>query len=90
MSFNFNLNPNLSNVQASSKSTPGGGGNTGYFQRGAKEEENKEIDCFTEAYPEDSFDLSADIQEESESILSGILNFISDLIESIKGLFIKK
>lgn len=91
MSFNFNLNPNLSNVQASSKTTAGGGGNTGYFQRGKKEEENKEINCFTEAYPEDSFNLSTDEQEEQqETIISSILNFISGLIDSIKKAFVKK
>ena len=40
MSFNFGPMQNLSNVQASSKSTPGGGGNTGYFQRGKKDEDD--------------------------------------------------
>ena len=60
----FDLGPiskNLSNVQASSKTTDGGGGNTGYFQRGRKEEEinaGKVKD-----YPEDSFESQGTLDE---------------------------
>ena len=43
MSFNFGPMQNLSNVQASHKSTPGGGGNTGYFKRGQKDEEDIKV-----------------------------------------------
>ena len=43
MSFDFGPMQNLSNVQASHKSTPGGGGNTGYFKRGQKEEEDVDL-----------------------------------------------
>ena len=56
MSFDFGPMQNLSNVQASHKSTPGGGGNTGYFKRGKgqKEEENF---YFNEDSKEDSFEI---------------------------------
>ena len=50
MSFDFGPMQNLSNVQASSKSTPGGGGNTGYFQRGKKEEDDVLFDGRNHSY----------------------------------------
>ena len=43
MSFDVSPNVNLTNVQASHKSTDGGGGNTGYFQRGESEEESQAL-----------------------------------------------
>ena len=59
MSFDFNPIGNLSNVQASSKTTEGGGGNTGYFQRGKKDEEEINLK-FAKDYPEDSFEIKED------------------------------
>lgn len=88
MSFNFGPMQNLSNVQASSKSTPGGGGNTGYFQRGKKDEDvNLE---FAKDYPDDSFEHEGTLDEiQNQSFLDIIKNMFLDLIEAIKGLFTK-
>lgn len=89
MSFNFGPLQNLSNVQASHKSTSGGGGNTGYFKRGKKDEEDINLG-FAKDYPEDSFEnegMSEEIQ--NESILDIIKNLFLDLIEAIKGFFKK-
>ena len=90
MSFNFGPMQNLSNVQASHKSTPGGGGNTGYFQRG-KKEENDDIDLgFAKDYPEDSFESRETLEEiQEQSFFDIIKNLFLDFIESIKGLFVK-
>jgi len=89
VSFNFGPMQNLSNVQASHKSTSGGGGNTGYFQRGKKEEEDVNLG-FAKDYPEDSFE-SSDILEENQdqSFLDIIKGIFLDFIEAIKGLFKK-
>ncbi len=92
MSFDFNPMGNLSNVQASHKSCAGGGGNTGYFQRGKKEEKEEEID-FSSAkdYPDDSFEKENDIEEEiqSQSFTDIIKNLFLDLFENIKRIFKK-
>ena len=86
MSFDFNpIGPNLSNVQASSKTTSGGGGNTGYFQRGEAEEEILE---FPKDYPEDSFEKE-EIKEEEESLVSFVKSLILSIFKAIKKLFIK-
>lgn len=89
MSFDFGPMKNLSNVQASSKSTPGGGGNTGYFKRGKKDEDEVNIG-FAKDYPDDSFEHQ-EIEEESEnqSFLELVKNLLADLIEAIKGFFAK-
>ena len=91
MSFNFGPMQNLSNVQASHKSTPGGGGNTGYFQRGKKEEEEKAFNFETEEYPKDSFEIT-DLEieeEESKDFKTIIKEFFAELVKIFKGLFSK-
>lgn len=88
MSFDFNpIGPNLSNVQASSKTTSGGGGNTGYFQRGEAEEE--EILEFPKDYPEDSFEKEEIEEEEEESFVSFVKNLILSIFKAIKKIFVK-
>ena len=78
---------NLSNVQASHKSTPGGGGNTGYFKRGKKNEEDINL-SFSQDYPEDSFESEGELEEiQSQSFLDIIKNLFLDFIELIKGIF---
>ena len=88
MSFDFSPLGKLSNVQASSKTTEGGGGNTGYFQRGQKEEDvNLE---FAKDYPEDSFEREGTLDEiQNQSFIDIIKNLISDFIEVIKNFFAK-
>ena len=89
MSFNFGPMQNLSNVQASSKSTPGGGGNTGYFKRGKKNEEEVNLG-FAKDYSEDSFEQKENLEEiQEQSFLDIIKNLFLDLIEAIKNLFKK-
>lgn len=88
MSFDLGpINRNLSNVQASSKTTDGGGGNTGYFCRGQQEENklNKAKD-----YPEDSFEIQGTLDEiQEQSFLDIIKNLFLDFFEAIKNFFIK-
>lgn len=89
MSFDINPNRNLSNVQASHKSTDGGAGNTGYFQREQKEEASFE---FAKDYPKDSFIKEEDIvfeDSEMESILDLIKNLFKNFIDAVKKLFKK-
>lgn len=89
MSFNFGPMNNLSNVQASAKSCPGGGGNTGYFQRGKQDEEDIES-TFTKEYPEDTFEKDIDLDDiQEQSFFEIIKNLVLDFIDGIKGLFIK-
>lgn len=89
MSFDFGPMQNLSNVQASSKSTPGGGGNTGYFQRGKKDEDDVNLG-FAKDYPDDSFEHEGTLDEiQNQSFLDILKNMFLDLIEAIKGLFTK-
>ena len=88
MSFEINPNRNLSNVQASHKSTDGGAGNTGYFQRGEEEEINL---GFAKDYPNDSFSKEDIVfeEEDSESLLDFLKKLFKDLINSIKKFFKK-
>lgn len=88
MSFDFNPIGNLSNVQASAKSQEGGGGNTGYFRRGSKEEE---ADLgFAKDYPEDSFEHEGTLDEiQNQSFLDIVKNLFLDFIEAVKGFFSK-
>ena len=89
MSFNFGPMQNLSNVQASSKSTPGGGGNTGYFKRGKNDEESVELG-FAKDYPDDSFEHEGTLDEiQNQTFFDIIKNIFMDLIDAIKSLFIK-
>ena len=89
MSFDFGPMQNLSNVQASSKSTPGGGGNTGYFKRGKSDEEDVNLG-FAKDYPEDSFEQQGTLDEiQNQSFWDIIKNLFLDLIDSIKNLFKK-
>ena len=90
MSFDFGPMRNLSNVQASHKSTPGGGGNTGYFKRGKgqKEEENF---YFNEDSKEDSFEREETLDEiQEQSFLDIIKNLFYDFLEAIKNFFTAK
>ena len=89
MSFDFGPMKNLSNVQASSKTVSGGGGNTGYFKRGQSDEE--EIDLgFAKDYPDDSFEKEGRLDEiQNQSFLEIIKNLILDFLEAIKSLFSK-
>ena len=86
MSFDINPNRNLSNVQASSKTTAGGGGNTGYFQRENSEEEPIE---FAKDYPDDSFEKQYEKVIEEESLISIIKSLILDFLSAIKNFFTK-
>ena len=86
MSFDINSSRNLSNVQASSKTTGGGAGNTGYFQREENEEETLE---FAKDYPEDTFEKQEEETVEEDSLISIIKNLILDFIASIKNFFTK-
>ena len=86
MSFDINPSRNLSNVQASSKATSGGAGNTGYFQRGEAEEEQIE---FAKDYPEDSFERQEETTADDESLISIIKNLILDILRAIKNFFTK-
>lgn len=89
MSFNFGPMQNLSNVQASAKSCPGGGGNTGYFKRGKAEEDEASLG-FAKDYPDDSFEKDGTLDEiQSQSFSDIIKNLIFDFIEWIKGIFSK-
>ena len=91
MSFDFNsINSNLSNVQASAKSCPGGGGNTGYFQRNGGKEEN--ILEFAKDYPEDSFEhIELENNEEKDiGFFELIKKFFIKLIVKIRHSFRKK
>ena len=90
MSFDFGPMQNLSSVQASAKSCPGGGGNTGYFQRGKKDEEEIELG-FAKDYPEDSFTREEDLLEDNEtSLIDNLKQMFLKFIAKIKALFIKK
>ena len=89
MSFNFGPMNNLTNVQASHKSTAGGGGNTGYFRRGKSEEEDVDLG-FAKDYPDDSFEHEGTLDEiQNQSFWDIIKGVFSDLIEAIKSLFTK-
>ena len=86
MSFDINPSRNLSNVQASHKTTEGGAGNTGYFQR-EKEEASLE---FAKDYPSDSFEKEEIIlEEDTESLLEMIKKMFFDFVEAVKKLFKK-
>ncbi len=87
----FDINPpsrNLSNVQASAGSCPGGGGNTGYFnRRGAKEEPELK---FAKNYPEDSFEMVDFEEEKDESFVDFIKGLFKSFVDKIKNLFKRK
>ena len=89
MSFDINPSRNLSNVQASHKSTDGGAGNTGYFQR----EEGEEVNLgFAKDYPNDSFTKEEVVLEEDddgEGLFEILVRILKEFIESIKKLFKK-
>lgn len=87
MSFDINPSRNLSNVQASHKSSEGGAGNTGYFERNGQEEE---INFKTKDYPEDSFEKEGTLDEiQSQNFWTIIKNLFLDLFEAIKNFFSK-
>lgn len=85
----FDINPpsrNLSNVQASHKSSDGGAGNTGYFQREQKEENEFKLE-FAKDTGIDSFEKTKKDEEPEENLLDIFFNFISSIIDSIKKFF---
>lgn len=87
VSFDINSSgKNLSNVQASAKSMPGGGGNTGYFQRGQSDEEILE---FPKEYPDDSFERENAEEIPEESFWTILKGLFLDFIASIKNFFVK-
>ncbi len=90
MSFDFGPMQNLSNVQASHKSTAGGGGNTGYFQRGTKDEDDALLNFATEEYPPDSFEhMEIDIEEEKKDFLSALKALFKKVLSALKRLIFK-
>ena len=92
MSFDINFNKNLSNVQASSKTSDGGAGNTGYFQR--EEEKENNLLGFAKDYPNDSFEkIEITEDEQEQSLLEIILDLFSSIVkffQELFGKFIKK
>lgn len=89
MSFDFGPMQKLTNVQASAKTTDGGGGNTGYFRRGQKEEEEVGL-SFTREYPEDSFEyVEVEDEIQKQSFLEIIKGLFLDFMEMIKKIFKK-
>ena len=89
MSFDINPpNKNLSNIQASSKTSDGGAGNTGYFQRGqkSKEEEKKFGITFSAESELDSFEHENSKEEQIEEQESfSFVRFIEIIISKIKN-----
>ena len=89
----FDINPpskNLSNIQASSKTTDGGAGNTGYFQRGkkSKEQEKKFGLTFSAESELDSFEhKNKDEEEIIEEEKFSFIGFIEKIILNIKNFF---
>lgn len=93
MSFDFSPNVNLSNVQASHKSSEGGAGNTGYFKRDGEEEEqgNKQSPSLKKDDQTDRFDSSVKVEiaaekEDKKSIpdlIKEIFSLIADKIKTI-------
>lgn len=90
MSFDMTPSMNLSNVQASAKSCPGGGGNTGYFKRNNDEEEENFFK--TKQYPDDSFEkqelILEDVEEEPFWVM--LKNLILEIIKTVKNIFKKQ
>ena len=89
----FDITPpqrNLSNVQASQGSCPGGGGNTGYFRRDKKEDEEEVT--YTKDIPEDTFQKYDDLfpTEETEGFFSILGKFFKSIFNKIKNIFSKK
>lgn len=91
MSFDFSPNVNLTNVQASHKSTDGGAGNTGYFQRGTDDTSQS---LFKKEELFDTFSSSGKSElnnEEDLTFFELIKKYICLLIKTIKSaLNIKK
>lgn len=84
----FDVNPpsrNLSNIQASAKSQDGGAGNTGYFMRGQKEEEDLGL-AFKDT-PNDSFERSDEENADNANFLDIFFGFIQKIIDKIFALF---
>lgn len=89
MSFDINPSRNLSNVQASSKTSDGGAGNTGYFQRGQSEDE--ELLGFAKEYPSDSFErVELPEPEDNDSLMDVIKELFASILNFLKSLFVKQ
>ncbi len=85
MSFNFNGPSYRPMIQESqSMKNNGGGGNTGYFQRG-KKKKDKEVDVFSEAKEQDSF-ISEDAFEEKpkEKLLDKIIEKTKNIMKNVE------
>ncbi len=90
MSFDFGPMQNLSNVQASHKSCAGGGGNTGYFQRGKKDEDEALLNFGTEEYPPDSFEhMELDLEEEKKDFWTNVKLLFKKIFSALKRLISK-
>lgn len=90
MSFDFGPMQNLSNVQASHKSCAGGGGNTGYFQRGKKDEDEALLNFNTEEYPPDSFEhMELDLEEEKKDFWTNVKLLFKKIFSALKRLISK-
>ncbi|MBQ2984662.1 MAG: hypothetical protein IJD57_07705 [Candidatus Gastranaerophilales bacterium] len=90
MSFDFGPMQNLSNVQASHKSCAGGGGNTGYFQRGKKDEDEALLNFNTEEYPPDSFEhMELDLEEEKKDFWTSVKLLFKKIFSALKRLISK-
>lgn len=90
MSFDFGPMQNLSNVQASHKSCAGGGGNTGYFQRGKKDEDEALLNFNTEEYPPDSFEhMELDLEEKKKDFWTSVKLLFKKIFSALKRLISK-
>lgn len=86
MSFSFNgpsFRPMIQESQ--SMKNNGGGGNTGYFQRG-KKKKGEDIDIFGASEDRDEFVLSEDENEvkEPEGFLDKIVKKTRDVVQKVK------
>lgn len=90
MSFDFGPMQNLSNVQASHKSCAGGGGNTGYFERGQKDEDEALLNFSSEEYPPDSFEhMELDLEESQTGFWDSLKLMLKKIFSALKKLITK-
>jgi len=84
-------NNNLSNIQASSKPTDGGAGNTGYFAQGKKKKEEKKYGITFQTESElDSFQKSSKEQNEQKEPELEETGFFKSIINFFKNFFSSK
>ena len=85
MSFSFN-GPSFRPMIQESQSmfNDGGGGNTGYFQRGKKKKQEKTIDVFAENNEPDSFTPTTDDENELSPQQEKNTDILNTIIEKTK------